>query len=234
MSERAIFRLNAITRDPQLAFSAVFARAVAAQYATVKNAEIRALERTVVATRFGGSSSAYRSALAHARASVGVARGILGDEVRRAKIASRLHGGSPSAAAVAAYYDQYGDLSARQVVARPAPWWLGDRTGGVAISSIAPDQVFRAPAGRWTTVRTPDGAFRVRPVGPASPLATFPLAAARPAIAGGLRQQARADAYESWIAAKEKALLKQTVCRRDALPPVGSADLTSYVPFLAL
>jgi hypothetical protein len=234
MAERAVLRLNALTHDPQVSFSAVFARAVAGRYARVTNADIRALERAVVATRFGGSFGAYRAALAREGAAGGVARGILGDELRRAQIESRIRAGSPSAAAVGAYYDEYGNLDARQVVARPAPWWLGDRRSGLAISTIAPDQVFRAPVGRWTTVRTASGVYHVRPLGPAAPLATFSLAAARPAIAGGLRQQAKEEAFESWIAAKERLLLKQTACRRDALPAVGAADLTSYLPFLAL
>jgi hypothetical protein len=41
-------------------------------------------------------------------------------------------------------------------------------------------------------------------------------------------QSSRTNAYQSWTAAKQRAALKQTACRRDALPAVGAVDLTSY------
>ncbi|MBA3716755.1 MAG: hypothetical protein H0W87_00820 [Actinobacteria bacterium] len=135
---------------------------------------------------------------------------------------------------MSSFYEEYGSLSARQVGAVTSPWWLGGRKTGLAISSVAPDQVLQAPPGRWATVISPSGQWKVKPVGPVAPLAAFSFAKARPAIRAALQQSSRTSAFRSWTAAKQRSALKQTVCRRDSLPAVGAVDLTSYVPFLAL
>lgn len=234
MGEREILRLNSLTHDSQVSFSAVFGRMVESRYATANDADVRALERAVVATRFGGSYSGYRAALAKAGATVAMARAILGDELRQAVIESRIRVGSPSAATVASFYEDYGGLSARRVAAVTAPWWLGGRKNGIAIASVAPDQVFRVPTGRWATVVTPSGQWKIRPLGATAPLASFSLSGARPSIRAALQNAARKNAYQGWTAARQRAALKQTVCRRDALPVAGAVDLASFLPFLAL
>ena len=61
----------------------------------VSTAQMLAAERTVIATRFGGSAAAYRSALAAAHATVPVARQILADQLRRARIEATLPKSSP-------------------------------------------------------------------------------------------------------------------------------------------
>ncbi|MBA3716756.1 MAG: hypothetical protein H0W87_00825 [Actinobacteria bacterium] len=88
LPDNSIRRLVSITKDRQVAYSAIFERTVESRYAGVSESDISALERAVVATRFHGSNSAYRAALAKAGASVALARGILGNELRRAIIES--------------------------------------------------------------------------------------------------------------------------------------------------
>jgi hypothetical protein len=150
-------------------------------------------------------------------------------------IEARIKVSSPSSAAIASFYDEYGSLAARRVATKgAAPWWLGGKRTGLAISSVAPDSVLQLRAGKWSTVAAAAGHWRVKALGAAAPLAAFPLAAARPAIAAALRQSAKTNAYQSWTAAKQRFMLKQTSCRRDALPAAGAVDLTSYLPFLAL
>jgi hypothetical protein len=234
MADGAISRLVSLTHDRQVAYTAVYERIVESRYAPAADPDVRALERAVVASRFGGSSAAYHAALAKAGAGIATARGVLADELRQAAIQSRIRAGSPSAGAISSYYQEYGSLATRRVAAKTPPWWLGGPKSGLAISSVAPDQVFRAPAGRWSTVVTASGQWKVRPLGPAGPLASFPLSAARPAIRAALQGAARTNAYQSWIAVRQRSMLKQTVCRRDSLPAVGAVDLTSFLPFLAL
>jgi hypothetical protein len=234
LNDNAIRRMASVTKDRQVAESALFARLVESEHVDVSTADVLALERGVVAAHFRGSGAAYRAALAKAGASVAVARGVLGDELRQAAIESRIKVSAPTSGAVSSFYDEFGSLPARQVAAAKAPWWLGQKKSGIAVSSVAPDQVFRAPAGRWSKVVSASGQWKVKPLGPVAPLAAFPLAQARPAIAAALRQSSRTSAYQSWTAAKQRAALKQTACRRDALPSVGAVDLTSYMPFLAL
>ena len=234
LTESSIRRLVSVTKDRQVAYSALFARTVEGSYADVSTAGVLALERAVVAAHFHGSSSAYRAALAKEGANVAVARGILGDELRQAAIESRIKVSQPSSSAIASFYDEFGSLPARQVGAAKAPWWLGARKNGVAISSVAPDQVFQVKEGRLTTVVSASGQWKVKPLGPVAPLAAFSLAKARPSIGAALRQSSRTSAYQSWTAAKQRSALKQTVCRRDDLPSVGAVDLTSYLSFLAL
>jgi hypothetical protein len=234
MAEGSIRRLVSVTKDRQVAYSALFARTVEDSYADVSGADVRALERAVVAAHFHGSSSAYRAALAKEGANVAVARGILGDELRQAAIESRIKVSQPSSSAIASFYDEFGSLPARQVAAAKAPWWLGERKTGVAISSVAPDQVFQVKEGRSTTVVSASGQWKVKPLGPVAPLAAFSLAKARPPIGAALRQSSRTSAYQTWTAAKQRSALKRTACRRDDLPSVGAIDLTSYLSFLAL
>jgi hypothetical protein len=234
LNDNSIRRLVSVTKDRQVAYSTLFARTVESQHADLSDADVLALERAVVAAHFHGSNAAYRAALAKAGANVAVARGVLGDELRQALIETRIKVSAPTGSAIASFYDEFGDLQARQVGAKTAPWWLGGNKAGLAISSVAPDQVFQAKPGRWSTVVSASGQWKVRPLGPVAPLAAFSLAQAKPAIGAALRQSSRTNAYQSWTAAKQRSALKQTVCRRDSLPSVGGVDLTSYLPFLAV
>ena len=121
LNDRSVRGLVSVTKDRQVAFSALFARTVESTYADVTAADVRALERAVVAAHFKGSSSAYRAALAKAGANVAIARGVLADELRQATIESRIKVSSPASAAVSSFYDEFGSLPARQVAAATPP-----------------------------------------------------------------------------------------------------------------
>ena len=90
ITESTISSLTPVTGDPDVAFTAAFARAVTSLQVKLKAKQVTDAERAVVAARFGGSFARYRAALAKAHASPGSARGIIGDELRRLAIESRL------------------------------------------------------------------------------------------------------------------------------------------------
>ncbi|MGE5689969.1 MAG: hypothetical protein ACM33B_05380 [Pseudomonadota bacterium] len=223
-----------VTDDRSVALTVLLARTAEAREAPVTYARVLAAERAVIAVRFAGSAAAYRAALARAKASPAVARAAIADELRRLALETRMAARPPSAAEVSTFYASYPDLLTRSVEARPAPWWLGGRTSGLAIGSVAPDQVFSLPGGRRTTVRALDGTYTVTVRGEAQPLGSVPLAQARLAIAGALRAFARRAAFESWTTARQTGLLKSIVCTRDELPTPGPVRLTSFLPFLSL
>ncbi len=233
ISAAGITRLQKLTGDRQLAATALFARAVESRQTPVSASDVLSAERAVIAQRFGGSVAAYRAALARAGANVAVARGILGDELRRIRVEAGLAGGKPSAAAVQSFYDAYPDLLTRPVAAKPAPWWLGGSASGLALSSLAPAPLFRVPAGRTSTVRGFDGSYAVRPLGQTMPLGALPLSRARPGIVAALRTFARGAAFERWTADRQTAALRQTICYRDDLPTPAAVDLSTFLPFLS-
>ena len=78
----SVAALAKVTRDRELALTALVARAIERERTRVSPSDALALERRVVGARFGGSAVAYRSALVDVGASIAVARGILGDELR--------------------------------------------------------------------------------------------------------------------------------------------------------
>jgi hypothetical protein len=230
----AVAGLARITGDRQVALTALFARLAAEEHAPVTAAEIREAERAIVAARFGWRFAAYRSMLARAGASVAVGRGIIGDELRRAKLKKRFRVGYPSGDDVAGYYEAYGTILAREITANPAPWWLNGRKRGIALASNAPPQLFRLPAGRTARVSTLSARFRVRPIGVARPLSAFPRARVRPAIVAALRDLAREAKYGGWSIRTQNRAHRSLTCARDELPQVDDVDLASYVPFLQL
>ena len=81
MTASGVAALAKVTRDRELALTALVARAVERERARVSPSDALAMERRVVKARFRGSSVAYRAAVAEAGASLAVARGILGDEL---------------------------------------------------------------------------------------------------------------------------------------------------------
>ena len=228
-----IGELARLTGDPEVALSALFARLVESEEAAVGPHDVLNAERTVLARRFGGSATPYLAALARGRATRGVARGILSDELRRRAIQSRLTVPSPAGAQLAEFQQTYGTVVAREVEVEPTPSWLPDGRG-IALAIDAPAQVFTAPLGRLVTIRTFEGVFRVRALADAAPLAAVPFASARPAINRALRTAAQADKFHGWTALKQKTALDQLRCVRDRLPQVGAVELTSYLPFLTL
>jgi hypothetical protein len=233
ISGAGITRLQKLTGDRQLAATALFARAVESRETPVSASDVLGAERAVIAERFGGSVAAYRAALARAGANVSVARGILGDELRRLEVEAGLAGGNPSPKAVASFYEAYPDLLTRPVAAKPAAWWLGGSGSGLALSSLAPAPLFRVPTGRQSTVHAFDGSYVVRPLGRTMPLGALPLSRARSGIVAALRTFARGAAFERWTADRQTSALRQTICFRDDLPTPAAVDLSTFLPFLS-
>jgi hypothetical protein len=229
----AINPILKLTGDPELAFSNAFARAVEQRVAPVSNSDILAAERSIVAGRFGGSRGAYNSAIAQAHTSLSVARGIIGDELRRARIEAKFHVGGPSAAQIADYRVNYGDLQARLVETKSRAAWLGGRRG-YALESNAPPQLMALASGRWASVWSPLGKVQVRPLGPPKTLSTLPLGSVRASIRSALNEQAREDHFPVWLTAAQKSAFPEAICWRDQFPELGEVDLTNYLPFLAL
>jgi hypothetical protein len=234
ITESTISSLRPVTGDTDVAFTAAFARAVTSLQVKIKPKQLTDAERAVVGAQFGGSYARYRAALAKAHASLGAARGVIADELRRVTIASGFRVAGPTAAEIGEYYETYGATRARLVQTKtPAPW-LGKNKRGFALESTAPPQLFSLPeGGGWHRIRTMRGTYQVRALDPPVSLGALPLDVARPAIVTALKELARSDRYEAWLLARERVLDEQAVCRGDVQPEVGVVELTDYLPFLA-
>jgi hypothetical protein len=230
----AINPILRLSGDPELAFSNAFARAVEQRAAHVTSSDILAAERSIVAARFGGSRGAYMAAIAEARTTLSVARSIIGDELRRARIQSKFRVRGPSAGEIADYHENYGDQQVRRVEAKAQTQWLGGRRSGYALESAAPPQLMGLASGRWSALWSPLGTVRVRPIGPPVPLGSLPVGNVRAAIRAALVEQAREDHFPIWLTAAQKAAFPEAICWRDQFPELGEVDLTNYLPFLAL
>jgi hypothetical protein len=228
----AIRSLERLTGDRATAFSALFERAVESERASVPAQEVRAAERTIVTRSFGGNRAAYVAALRKAGATVGVARAIIEDELRRAELEARLYAPFPSAAEVQTFYTSYPDLLVRTVQAKPAPPWLGGNAKGLALSQVAPERLFSLPVGRKAVVQTAAGSFAVEALDQPVPLGSVPLGRARPAIVSALRSFARASQFERWTILHQHEALNETTCFHDDLPEPAAVDLVQYLPFL--
>jgi hypothetical protein len=234
LSNDAIQQLQLLTGDRDTAYSALYERLVESAAMPVSQRDVLAAERAVVAQSFRGGRSLYLSALARAHTSVGIARGILADQLRRAAMERSFPAAAPSAADVKTFYTSYPDLRVRLVQAKPAPAWLGSRVKGLALSEVAPDRLFTLPTGRKAVVRTTDGTFAVKPLRDPVLLGAVPLGSARPAIVAALKAFERGQAFEHWTVARQRGALNTAICARDDLPQPAAVDLTSYLPFLRL
>jgi len=233
LTASSIAALARVTGDRELALTTLVVRAIERERTRVSPSESFALEQRIVRLRFGGSAAVYRSALSAARASVSVARGILGDELRTREIAGRLSGPRVSAADVARFRVTFAPVVARELVVAPSPSWLpGGR--GVALATSAPESVFRLRTGRRATVRTVEGVFVVEALDDATALVALPSSLARSAIVRELTSERRADAYAAWSIRMQKGAESKLVCERDRLPELGVVDSSSYAPFLSL
>jgi hypothetical protein len=232
LTAAAVSAVSKVTGDRELALTALVVRAVERGRTHVTRDEIAEAERRLVLSRFRGSRRAYRRALADVGAGAAVGRAIVGDELRRSEILSRLRGGRPSSAEVRGFRETYGEFLARRVRVTPAPSWLPEGTG-VAVATSAPDRVFRIGTGRTATVRTLDGVFSVEALDDALPLGVLPVADSRNAVVRELRRLRREAAYERWTLAKQKGAVHRLICERDRMPTSSVVTLSSYVPFLA-
>jgi hypothetical protein len=234
ISNAAVENLARVTGDRDTAFTALFARTVESGLVPVSTQEVLDAERALIAERFGGSRASYLAALGSAHATLTMARAVIADELRRTRIESRLFAPPPPEREIETFYSSYPDVLVRAVEAKPAPGWLGNRGGGIAITQLAPETVFKVATGRAATIQTAEGRFRIRALGPPTPLAAVPLAQARPAIAAALREFSRGEAYERWTEARQRGALGRTTCVRDEMPIAAAVDLSTYLPFLAL
>jgi hypothetical protein len=228
---RAVGSLQALTGDRTAALSALFERIVEASERHVSRRALLAAEREVVRDSFHGSRSAYLAAIKAAHASLGLARAVLADELRRAHLEQPRYAPRPTSGEVATFYASYPDLLVRRVHVSPAPPWLAARTG-FALAESAPERLFSLPAGRKSRLSTLLGKFSVRPLGPVQPLGALPLSAVRSAIVTALRGFERAQSFERWTIAQQNHALSRTICLRDQLPEPAAIDLTQYLPFL--
>jgi hypothetical protein len=234
ITESTISSLRPVTGDRDVAFTAAFARAVTSLQVKLKAKQVADGERAVVAARFGGSYARYRAAIAKAHASLGAARGVIADELRRVAIEAGFGVAAPTAQEIGEYYQTYGATRARLVETKTAAPWLGRSRHGFALESTAPPQLFSIPeGGGWHSIRTMRGTYQVRALDSPVSLGALPLEVARPAIVNALKELARADRYDSWLLARERVLDEQAVCRGDVQPEVGVVELTDYLPFLA-
>ena len=88
--------LAAVIHSKHLALSAVFARVALRAAAPVPLRDVLAVEQQAIDRSFQGNRRAYLDALARDHATLGVARGVIRDELRRRAIATRLAAeGSP-------------------------------------------------------------------------------------------------------------------------------------------
>ena len=234
LSNDAIQQLQLLTGDRDTAYSALFQRLVESGEEPVSSRDVLAAERAVIVQSFRGSRSAYVAALAHANATVDIARGILADQLRRSKVEDSLPAATPSAADVQTFYASYPELPVRLVQAKPAPQWLGSKTRGLALGEVAPDRLFSLRTGQSAVVRTGDGTFAVKALRDALSLGAVPLGNVRPAIVAALRAFERGQAFESWTVSRQRSALNKAICARDDLPQPAAVDLTSYLPFLRL
>jgi hypothetical protein len=234
LSNAAIQQLQDLTGDRDTAYSALYERLVESAYAPVPTKAVLDAEQAIIAQSFDGSRAAYVAALRQAHASVPVARGAIGDELRRAQVAATQPGGIPTVEQIQTFYESYPDLSVRLVQSKPSPSWLGTKAKGFAISEVAPDRIFALGTGTTADVRTSEGTFRVKPLDAQLPLGAVPLGKATPAIRAALQAFARGEAFENWTVGKQRYVLNNAICARDNLPQPSAVDLTSYLPFLRL
>jgi hypothetical protein len=234
VSARAVAKVQALTGDRDAALSAVFERVVETAERHISRHALLAAEREVIAESFHGRRSAYVAALRAAHATVEVARGVLADELRRARLELQRYAPAPTGPEVAAFYSAYPDLLVRRVRVSPAPPWLAARKTGYAVAESAPQQLFTLPTGRKAHVATLLGSFAVRPLGPAQPLGALPISTVRPAIVAALRGFERAQSFERWTIAQQNVVLNRAICLNDQLPQPAAIDLTQYLPFLRM
>jgi hypothetical protein len=232
LTSSSVGAIGRVTKDTEVALTALVLRAVERERTHVAIAEILVAEKRIVAARFG-SAAAYRGALAQARATLAVGRAIIGDELRRQEIVDRLSIPRPTSVDVARFRVTHALVPARAVTVTPAPSWLPEGTG-IALATTAPERVFLLPTRRSATIRTAEGVFTVRPLGRVDSLGALSLADARPPIVRELAAQRRADAYAEWTIRRQKGAESRLVCSRDRLPELGVVTLSSFAPFLSL
>jgi hypothetical protein len=234
ISAGAIQALTAVTHDRDLATTTLFARAVEDERSPVSTYAALGLERRLIALRFHGSRPAYLGSLRARGASLTLGRDVLADALRTSRIERSLRVAIPTYGQIALFYLTYPQELLRLVQTDAPASWLGGARRGFALAPPAPPEVLKASTGVATPLLVADGPLTVTPLEASLPLEALPLGTARPAIRAALLSYARADAFASWSLRQQASALNRTTCLRDDLPSVGSVDLSTYLPFLAL
>ena len=219
-----------LTGDRDLAFSAGYQHAVLASAKSVDAKQIVQAERDAILDHFGGSRAAYNAALAKAKATPGLARIVLADELRRRSLEAAMRVAAPTSAQLQAWYGSYDSKLARPVRAAKKVTWLGNARTGLAIQGVAPGRLLQLDVGEKVAI---DG-VQVSALGEAAPLGAFPFAQARPAIKKAFVDQERNIAFAQWVRARENQSLSGLTCQHDQLPQPATVDLTDWLPFLSL
>jgi len=89
-----VTRLTTLTHDRHAAIDALFTRLVLRSAVPIANGQVLAVENQSITRAFGGSRVAYLSAISQAGATLGMARDVIRDELRRRAIVARLAGSS--------------------------------------------------------------------------------------------------------------------------------------------
>jgi hypothetical protein len=209
-----------VTGDRDVAFSAAFEHTVLAAAQPVDATEVAAAERGVVLDRFRGSRSAYLAALAKARMSPTLARRILGDELRRRAVESRLRITAPTPGQLQDWYTGHAAVQARAVRSKRK----------VSLVLAPADRIFALAAGKSIAI----GGVKVTAVGEVAPLGAFPFALAASAVREALVAELKESAFETWVRRRENQRLDDLACTHDRFPMPAAIDLTDWAPFLAL
>lgn len=225
--------LALVTGDPDVAATTLLQRLVEQDEVPATTVEVLAAERVVVDVSFHGGRSQYLAALAAAHASLPVARGLLGDLLRRQRLEQRMVVPDPPATDLATFYGAYPNAPMRRVRATLAPWWLGAASSGFVLQAAAPARVFAAPTGATLTLAG-DQPVTVEALGDPIPVGAVPFAVARPALRVALQAFARGDAFDRWAQKRQEDALQSTTCVHDDLPEVAAVDVGTYLPFLDL
>jgi hypothetical protein len=212
--------ISRMVGDRDVAFSAGFAHAVLVAAKPVATADVLAAERTVILDRFRGDRRAYLAALARAKVTPGLARTILGDELRRQAVERTLRVPAPTAGELQDWYATHAATKARATRVK-------QRTTLV----LAPaDRIFGLAAGAQATI---DG-VKLTALGETAPLGSFPFALAAPAVRAALLGELKDDAFGTWVRRRENQSLNDLSCSHDALPKPATIDLTDWAPYLGL
>jgi hypothetical protein len=212
--------MTRVTGDRDVAFSAGFEHAVLAAAKRVDPPAVAAAENGVVLDRFHGSRSAYRAALAGARVTPGLARTIIGDELRRQAVEATLRVPAPTATQVQDWLASHASVQARAVRMKKK----------VSLALAPGDRVFALAPSQTATIK----GVKVTALGEVAPLGAFPIALAGPAARAALVGELKGAAFETWIRRRQNQSLDDLACAHDQLPLSSAVDLTDWAPFLAL
>jgi hypothetical protein len=226
--------LTQVTGDREIAFTALLERAVESTQAQVTAQQVDAAEKAIIDFSFDGNRDAFLAALQNAHAAEDIARAVIADQLRRARIASTLPAAAPTDAEIRGFYTANPQAPVREFEVYPAPAWLGGQSRGFALGSAAPGGVFDLPLGKTATLRTAAGSYAVKPLGEPFSIGALPFAFAQVPIRAALLAFARGDAFAAWTAQHQNTAFNNSVCISDGLPAVGSVDLSTYLPFLDL